>query len=77
MRLARFALVLTACACARAGDFVTYEEFGAVGDGKTDDQAAIVKAHAAANAALLVADDDQSGEPHVAAVLYSLGYALD
>ncbi|MGN0847487.1 MAG: hypothetical protein ACI4RA_08915, partial [Kiritimatiellia bacterium] len=41
---------LVACACARAGDFVTYEEFGAVGDGKTDDQAAIVKAHAAANA---------------------------
>ncbi len=49
MRLAGFAVVLTACACARAGDFVTYEEFGAVGDGKTDDQAAIVKAHAAAN----------------------------
>ena len=31
-------------------DFVTYEEFGAVGDGKTDDQKAIVAAHAAANA---------------------------
>ena len=29
--------------------FVTYEEFGAVGDGKTDDQRAIVAAHAAAN----------------------------
>ena len=28
---------------------VTYEEFGAVGDGKTDDQKAIVAAHAAAN----------------------------
>ena len=28
---------------------VTYEQFGAVGDGKTDDRAAIVKAHAAAN----------------------------
>ena len=28
---------------------VTYEEFGAVGDGKADDQAAIVAAHAAAN----------------------------
>ena len=27
---------------------VTYEQFGAVGDGKTDDRAAIVKAHAAA-----------------------------
>lgn len=30
--------------------FVTYEEFGAVGDGKADDQAAIVAAHEAANA---------------------------
>ena len=30
-------------------DVVTYEEFGAKGDGKTDDRAAIVKAHAAAN----------------------------
>ena len=30
-------------------DVVTYEEFGAVGDGKTDDQKAIVAAHAAAN----------------------------
>lgn len=29
---------------------VTYERFGAAGDGKTDDQAAIVAAHAAANA---------------------------
>ena len=28
---------------------VTYEEFGAVGDGKADDQSAIVAAHAAAN----------------------------
>jgi len=28
---------------------ITYEEFGAVGDGKVDDQAAIVAAHAAAN----------------------------
>jgi len=34
---------------AAAASFVTYEEFGAVGDGKTDDQAAIVAAHAAAN----------------------------
>jgi len=32
-----------------AADVVTYEEFGAVGDGKTDDMAAIVAAHAAAN----------------------------
>ena len=30
-------------------DYVTYEAFGAVGDGKTDDQAAIVSAHAYAN----------------------------
>ncbi len=29
---------------------ITYEEFGAVGDGKTDDQSAIVAAHSAANA---------------------------
>ena len=32
-----------------AANVVTYEEFGAVGDGKTDDQKAIVAAHAAAN----------------------------
>lgn len=32
-----------------AETFVTYEQFGAVGDGKTDDQAAIVAAHRAAN----------------------------
>ena len=37
-------------ALARAGECVTYEEFGAVGDGKADDQAAIVAAHEAANA---------------------------
>ena len=30
-------------------DFVTYEAFGAVGDGVTDDTAAIVAAHAYAN----------------------------
>ena len=36
-------------ALTHAQDFVTYEEFGAVGDGKADDQAAIVAAHAAAN----------------------------
>ncbi len=40
--------VLAATAAAR--DFVTYEEFGAVGDGKADDQKAIVAAHEAANA---------------------------
>ena len=39
---------MTAAAAARAG-FVTYEQFGAVGDGVADDQAAIVAAHAAAN----------------------------
>ena len=39
-----------ACACAAcAADVITYEEFGAAGDGKTDDMAAIVAAHAAAN----------------------------
>ena len=39
-----------ACACAAcAADVITYEEFGAVGDGKADDMAAIVAAHAAAN----------------------------
>ena len=30
-------------------EFVTYEAFGAVGDGKTDDMAAIAAAHAYAN----------------------------
>ena len=32
-----------------AADVITYEEFGAVGDGKADDQKAIVAAHAEAN----------------------------
>ena len=36
-------------ALAQAKEFVTYEQFGAVGDGKSDDQKAIVAAHAAAN----------------------------
>ena len=36
-----------------AKKFVTYEEFGAVGDGKTDDIDAIVAAHEYANANLL------------------------
>lgn len=31
------------------GKFITYEEFGAVGDGKHDDQNAIIAAHDAAN----------------------------
>ena len=39
-----------AALAAHAQDFVTYEAFGAVGDGKTDDQKAIIAAHAAANA---------------------------
>ena len=34
---------------ALAQGFVSYEQFGAVGDGTADDRAAIVKAHAAAN----------------------------
>ncbi|MCQ2393165.1 MAG: hypothetical protein MJ249_02665 [Kiritimatiellae bacterium] len=34
---------------AASASFITYEEFGAVGDGKTDDMPAIVAAHAAAN----------------------------
>ena len=38
-----------AAVLAQAQDFVTYEQFGAVGDGKADDQAAIIAAHAAAN----------------------------
>ena len=36
-------------ALAQAQEFVTYEQFGAVGDGQADDQKAIVAAHAAAN----------------------------
>ena len=36
-------------AAAQAAEYVTYEEFGAVGNGKADDQDAIVAAHAAAN----------------------------
>ena len=39
-----------ACALAQAQEFVTYEEFGAIGDGKADDLKAIIAAHAAANA---------------------------
>ena len=39
-----------ACALAQAQEFVTYEEFGAIGDGKADDQKSIIAAHAAANA---------------------------
>ena len=42
-----FVAIVTA---ALGQDFITYEQFGAVGDGKADDQRAIVAAHAAANA---------------------------
>ena len=49
----KICLILFVCSVAAvvavAQDFVTYEEFGAVGDGKTDDHKAIVAAHAAAN----------------------------
>ena len=47
--LVAWAAAVFLAASARAGGFVTYEEFGAAGDGKTDDQKAIVAAHAAAN----------------------------
>ena len=44
------AVLALACTLARAADdAVTSEAFGAAGDGKTDDQAAIVRAHAEAN----------------------------
>jgi len=46
---AHVALLLMACA-AEPQVFVTYEQHGAVGDGKTDDRVAIVAAHADANA---------------------------
>lgn len=44
------AAVSAAMRLGAAQAFVTYEQHGAVGDGKTDDRAAIVAAHAAANA---------------------------
>ena len=44
------ALLMLAAGLAWADDVVTYEAFGAIGDGRTDDMQAIVKAHAAANA---------------------------
>ena len=34
-------------------------------------------AHASTNAAVLIADHDQSGEPHIAAALNGLGHAID
>ena len=42
-------LAVFSCAAAAPSRFVTYEQFGAVGDGVADDQAAIVAAHAVAN----------------------------
>ena len=56
-------LALLSCgsmAAAQEEAFVSYERFGAVGDGKADDQAAIAKAHEYANEKGLpvkVADD--------------------
>jgi len=50
--MAHFAVLAAAVAipfCATAEEFVTYEQFGAKGDGKHDDQSAIIAAHAAAN----------------------------
>jgi len=44
------AALLTSMLCnAKAPEYITYEQFGAKGDGKTDDQAAIIAAHKAAN----------------------------
>jgi len=44
-------LAVLLCAAAAPSRFVTYEQFGAVGDGVADDQVAIVAAHDAANKA--------------------------
>lgn len=41
--------ILSARVSKNFGGYVTYEDYGAVGDGKTDDIAAIAAAHAAAN----------------------------
>ncbi|MCQ2390450.1 MAG: right-handed parallel beta-helix repeat-containing protein [Kiritimatiellae bacterium] len=49
-RFGLFSLTALIPLLSMAADFVTYEEFGAIGDGKTDDMPAIVAAHAAANA---------------------------
>ena len=55
-------VAMLAAVAAGPKDYVTYEEYGAVGDGKHDDQAAIVAAHAAANEANLPvkASDDKT-----------------
>ena len=49
MKISALFISCVFAAMANAQDFVTYEEFGAVGDGKTDDQKAIIAAHEAAN----------------------------
>lgn len=61
-------LVLTAATAAMAAEAVRYRDFGAVGDGRTDDFAAIAKAHAHAN---------EKGLPVVAGdgAIYSIGGA--
>ncbi len=45
-------------ACTGKGKYVYYSEYGAVGDGKTDDQEAIVRTHEAANEAGLTVRAD-------------------
>lgn len=52
MRHLQLSAILSGLAFILAGcspDFITYEQFGAVGDGVHDDQGAIIAAHAAAN----------------------------
>ena len=49
MKISALFISCAFAAMANAQEFVTYEEFGAVGDGKTDDQKAIIAAHEAAN----------------------------
>lgn len=50
MKIPQIILACTlAAAMSQAKDYITYEDFGAVGDGRADDQKAIVAAHAAAN----------------------------
>ena len=49
MKISALFISCAFAAMANAQEFVTYEEFGAVGDCKTDDQKAIIAAHEAAN----------------------------
>ncbi len=54
-------LAAVCCDALAGGDVVRYEDFGAVGDGRTDDLPAIVRAHEFANRnGLLVQADDQA-----------------